>query len=198
MVTSLSFDNYSEFLKLGFSKGYSISIWSMNPDTKVSCMRLPCYMSISCNFFGFLITLAIVWSSFDSLLRVYTADGMCFAVGTDKSETFVLLDDETNRLRNTVLRSGSTAIDAEGKEDQAENDEQPDQIILYGAASSCNGLYDCILFSTSKSLDVNYKRLTDESCSIIIRPLLEENDEIVLEDLVKCFRHNSTFLVLIS
>lgn len=50
LVTSLSFDKDSEFLKLVFAKGYSISMWSMKPETNISSVRLPCYMNISCKF----------------------------------------------------------------------------------------------------------------------------------------------------
>jgi hypothetical protein len=122
-------------------------------------------------------------------MRVYTADGMCYVIKHDKSGCLMLVDDETNRFRNSVLRSGSVAIDVEETENLQENgDQHPDQMRVYGAASSCNGLYDCVLFFSFKILNVNYRTLTDESCSILIRPLLDENDEMMLEDLLNCFK----------
>lgn len=113
---------------------------------------------------------------------------MCFVLSSDKSGSLVFIEDETNRFRNSVLNTGAMIDAGESEEHPFEDDKQPDQMIVYGAASSYNGLYDCVLFCSFQIFDVNYRTLVDESCSVMIRPLLDENDEMVLEDLVKCFK----------
>lgn len=119
-------------------------------------------------------------------MRVYSSDGMCFVLSLDKSGSLIILDDESNRFRNSVMKNESITIDLEEELNEEEN-EQPDQVIVYGAVSSFNSLFDCILFTSFKIHDVNYRTLTEETCSILIRPILDSSDELILEDVASCF-----------
>lgn len=132
-----------------------------------------------------LLILAIIWSRFDSSMRVYSVDGMCFVLSVDKSGSLILIDVETNGFRTSIMNTDNKDADAEA-DDFEQDYEQPDQVIVYGSASSFNGLYDCVLYTKSKIYDVNYRTSKDESCSISIRPILDSNDDMVLEDIVKC------------
>lgn len=131
--------------------------------------------------------LAIIWSRFDSCMRVYSADGMCFVLSLDKSGSLIIMDDESNRFRSAIMKNEAVSIELDEEENAEEEIEQPDQVIVYGSASSFNSLFDCILFTSFKIHDVNYRTLTDESCSILIRPLLEASDEMIVEDVANCF-----------
>jgi hypothetical protein len=131
---------------------------------------------------------AIIWSRFDSSVRVYTCDGNCFILSHDKSDSLILMDNDSTAFRNAIIKTNSNSIETEDGEEQLEEEnEEPDQIVVYGASSSFNSLYDCILFISSKPYDVNYKTLVDESCSILLRPLVDSNDEMILEDIKHCF-----------
>ena len=98
------------------------------------------------------------------------------------------MDDDSSGLRNEIIKTGSNSLEPEdGEEQPEEDDEEPDQVVVYGASSSFNSLYDCILFTSTKTYNVNYKTLVDESCSVLIRPLVDPNDEMILEDIKHCF-----------
>ena len=140
-----------------------------------------------------LFIVGIIWSSFEDSLRVYSVDGMCFSLALDKSESLIITEDDSSRLRSLIQEKHKDNLEVDESIEPEDIEEDEDhKIILYGAASSFNSLYDCILYNAVKPYDMNYITLTDESCTVLIRSIPEGNDETTLEDISSLFGNSTS------